>query len=263
MSRAHGARFVGSFLAIAGLMLALAAPAGAASGQKVEIMVMKHACKSSIQSEADFKAVEAKGGGTGTVGGLVQTVLACPTIALPGEKQAAGAIAGAPASFNFTVTGSDGKAQTFSDSMFQSGKLCETDVKLDANGDGKISPNVCLDVSHHMFSVAGGQVTVTETNPPPGFRFGTLRTTPVAIDKNNDLQSVQAFGGGVIRLNTTPDKDGKIMLHVYNFTGAASMPNGAMSVPAPAPVNPVPLVGLGLLGLGAIGGGLAFARRSR
>lgn len=33
------------------------------SGDAVEIMVMKHACGESIQSEADFEAVEAKGEG--------------------------------------------------------------------------------------------------------------------------------------------------------------------------------------------------------
>ncbi len=237
-----------------------AAPAAAAQGDPVTIMVMKHACEPSVQSEADFKAVEAKGGGN-PVFALANTVLACPTIANPGDTQSAGAVAGKPTSFDFSVTDSAGTTVDLADAKFMPGKLCEADINLDANGDGTVAKDVCLDISHYEFTgLVSGEITVTEKSPPEGFTFGTFRFTPKELADNNDAQSlVGAMTDEPIKLDTSGDSDNSVMLHVYNFQ---------RSLPATDTVSPTAPVGGSpwlptLLGLGAaIGGFVLVGRRA-
>ena len=204
-----------SLVATAGMLALFTGSAAAAEGDEITVSVMSHYCSPDIQSEADFKAVEAKGQGN-PVAALAQTVLACPTGVNPGDASTNGVKTG-PKDFSFTVEHSGGTADMPRNST--AAKLCESDIKLDANGDGDVSKDVCLDISHYMFkSVTSGEVTVHET-PDPDFRFGTLRFTPPAIDKNNDEESLVSFRDGVIRLDTADDADGMVMLHVYNFAG--------------------------------------------
>lgn len=210
---------------ISGLLLAglaalafTAAPVSAAQGDALTIMVMKHACAANIQSEADFKAVEAKGGGN-PVFALANTVLACPAIANPGDTQSPGAIAGKPADFTFSVTDSAGTTVSQADAKFTAAKLCESDIKLDANGDGKISADVCLDISNYSFSgLVSGEITVKEDSPPSGMHFGTFRFTPTELQANNDKESLTgSMTEEPIKLDTSGDSDNMVMLHVYNF----------------------------------------------
>jgi len=241
------------------MALAIAAPAAADSGDAVEIMVMKHACEASIQTEADFEAVEAKGEGN-PVAVLVQTVLACPTIANPGDEQSEGAIAGEAAEFTFTVTDSAGTSVSSADAEFTAAKLCEADVKLDANGDGNAEdPNVCLDISHYMFTgLVSGEVTVEETSPPSGFSYGTVRFTPTELAENNDAESLLTdVTEEPLRLDTSGDTDNSVMLHVYNFQ--TDMPP-TDTVAGDAQTGQSPWLPIALL-LSVAGGSMAFARR--
>ena len=229
-------------------MLALSSAPVAAADGNVTVSVMSHYCSSDIRSESDFRAVEAKGGGN-PVAALVQTVLACPTAVNPGDASSDG-IKSDPKDFSFSVRSSGNTTRMPGNSA--AAKLCESDVKLDANGDGRISGDVCLDISHYMFEpVQSGNVTVTE-DPDPNFRFGTLRFTPPVIDKNNDQQSLETFGGGTIRLNTANDADGKIMLHVYNFQGMAD------TATSPTDQGDRSAPPVGVLLLAGVLGGLAF-----
>src|SRR5688572_5081511 len=157
-------RMILSLTAAFGLALAFSAPVAADAGEAIDIMVMKHACGADIQSEADFEAVEAKGEGN-PIFALAQTVLACPAIANPGDAQSEGAVAGTPAEFSFTVTDSAGTTVSSADAEFAPAKLCEADIQLDANGDGTIAADVCLDISHYMFTgLVSGELTVEETS---------------------------------------------------------------------------------------------------
>lgn len=247
------------FAALAALALSVA-PVAADAGDDQMIMVMKHACSADIQSEADFEAVELAGeGATNPVAALVNTVLACPTVVNPGDSTSDGIKADA-AGFTFTVESSAGEATPAADTTAL--KLCESDLELDANGDGNISDDVCLDVSHRAHTgVSGGPVTVTETDAPDGFRFGTLRLTPTEIDGNNDAASLVAFADGVIELDTTDDEDGMVMLHVYNF--ADDMPDSSTALGTDSqPTIPVaPL--LALTGVIALLGAGLFLRSTR
>jgi hypothetical protein len=248
----------GLLLGVLALLAFSAAPVAADAGDAVDIMVMKHACGESIQSEADFEAVEAKGEGN-PVAALVQTVLACPTIANPGDEQSEGAIAGESAEFTFTVTDSEGNSVSSEDAEFVPGKLCETDVDLDANGDGEKSEDVCLDVSHYMFSgLVSGEITVEETTPPNGFRFGTIRFTPDEVAENNDEESlVGERTEEPIQLDTSGDTDNSVMLHTYNFQ--AGMP-GTDTVADESTTGQSPWLPIALL-LSVVGGTAALATR--
>ena len=249
----------------AGMLLGLAIMpvAGAASDQPGTVVVMKHLCNADIQSEADFVAVENAGaggqaGGEGTLPGLVATVLACPTIVTTADAPTDGAIASDPADFDFSVTDSAGASYTLSaDGEFMAAALCESDIDLDADGSGTIDEDVCLDVSMYGFTpVAEGAVTVTETTAPGDSRFGTVRFTPASTDE-------MTLTGGMVnplQLDTTLDEtvaepplplpeyqDNVTVLHVYNFVGAAQMPNAAMEVPTGNSSLPLTLVVFGAL----------------
>ena len=209
-------------------------PQGAVRGQLEqaamgEVMVMKHLCDDSIQTDADFAAVEAREQTNpktpdSPFGSTVETVLACPTVVLPGDQQTAGAVAGGEQAFAFTVTDPTGP-QTMAEAAYSGpDALCETQVEYDADRDGTLEANVCLDLSHYIFDALEGPVTVTETTPPPGTRFGALRFTPGTDDAGTLLSS----SGGVIQLDTSRDEDAMVMLHVYNFVNLA----------APTPTRP-------------------------
>ena len=246
-------------LAAVAVVALFAAPVAADEGDTQTIMVMKHFCDPKIQSEADFEAVEAMGAGN-PVHALAFTVLNCPAGVNPGDATSDGIKADA-IDFTFTVDSSAGAATASDDST--AGKLCETDVKLDANGDGQQTDDVCLDISHYMYTgVSAGDVTVTESAPPAGYRFGTLRFTPTEIDGNNDKESLVSAGNGVIKLDTAGDEDNAIMLHVYNFEGT-KMPDSSTAVAtesAPSGSSlPVALAVLSLLGIGGLT--VATARR--
>lgn len=264
-------RAVLSLAAALGLMVAAVAPAAAAPGDPVMIMVMKHDCAAEIQSEADFMAVEAKGGGN-PIFALAQTVLACPAIANPGDAQSPGAIAGTPADFSFSITDSAGTTVGQDDATFTAAKLCESDINLDADGDGTIETDVCLDISHYEFSgLVSGDLTVTETSPPAGREFGTFRFTPTELQANNDAASLTgSMTEEPIELDTSSDTDNMVMLHVYNFQsdaqagGGQTMPPtdvalGAEAGPTVSTAWPAILAALALTSGSALA--LAFAAR--
>ena len=199
----------------------------------VNIMVMKHNC-AKVNTAAQFLAVEARAATNPTTpnaafGKTVETVLECPTVVRPGNTQTPGAVAGGTSTFEFTVGGNIDTAKTLStEGAFTQTALCEDDVMYDANRNGALNDNVCLDLSHYAFTVnSDGTVTITETAPPAGFSFGALRFTPGTGD---DATLVSA-SNGVIRLNITNDADGMVMLHVYNFAVAAA----ATPTPTPTP----------------------------
>lgn len=260
-------------LASAGLMAAaLVMPAAAAHGGDPQVVVMQHVCQASIQSEADFKAVEDKGaggqpGGQGTLPGLVATVLACPAINLTKDKPTAG-IHADPANFDYTIVGSGGESYKLaSDGMFMPAKLCEADIKLDVDGDGDMDKTTCLDVSMYGFSpLTEGQVTLTQSTPVANTRFGTIRFTPASTDE----KTMVSASNGVVVLDTSKDtqvdspplplaeyNDDVVVVHIYNFQGAAAMPNAAMAQPSTPNSLPLLLIGLGLV----VGAGAVAVRR--
>lgn len=183
-----------------------------------KVMVMKHICNNDIKTLADFEALEK---GKDPVNALVSTVLACPTTGLPGDAAVAGTVASPRANFDFEVAGSD-YPENLEDANFMPLKLCETDLNLDADGNGTIASSTCLDVSHYEFMdvvAEDGMITVEETDSPAGTSFGTVRFTPSELDQNNDKQALDDINvdEGKITLDMRDDKDGMVMLHVYNF----------------------------------------------
>ncbi len=262
-----------------GMLLGLAAlpVAGAASEEPGKFIVMKHLCNEDIQTEADFQAVEDAGaggmaGGLDTLPGLVGTVLACPTIVTTADAPTDGAIAAEPTDFEFTVTDADGADYTLSaDGEFMQAALCESDIEIDADGSGDIDEDVCLDVSMYSFApVAEGELTVTETSAPGDSRFGTVRFTPASTD------AMALIGGRAnpLLFDTTLDEtvdepplplpeyaDNVVVAHVYNFVGAAEMPDAAMEVPTPNTSLPLLLVAFGTL-LAAAAAAVAVRTRS-
>jgi hypothetical protein len=198
------------------------------------VMVMKHNC-AEVMTEAEFLEVEARAASNPTTpdaafGMTVETVLECPTVVLEGDAQTANAVAGGASAFDFTVEGDTGDAFTLStDGAFAMSTACETDVSYDADRNGSLDADVCLDLSHYAFDVTAGAVTVTETMPPGGFVFGTVRFTP----GSGDEATLVSAADGVIELNTSADEDGMVMLHVYNFAQAAAAP---AATPTPAPM---------------------------
>ncbi len=242
----------------------------------VEVSIMKHLC-TDVSSVEEFEAVENAGaggepGGQGTVSGLVATVLACPTIVFTGDVPTEGAISAGAMDYEFSVIDANGAQLLSVDGTFMQLALCETDVMLDADGDGTIEDDVCLDVSHYSFEVVDGLVVITETDEPDGHHFGTIRFTPGSDDADTlvgTIANVEATG--VITLDTTADEDDTVMIHAYNFVnegtsggggagaggegtlGGNPLPNTATS-PFPTGSMPAALVALLMLAsLGAAG----------
>lgn len=212
----------------AGLLLVSAVPVFAANGDAGSLMIMKHACtEQPIKNQADFDAVVAKAKGD-DVTALALTVLACPTIVLTtDEANFSDGIHGAGVDFDFSVTDSKGDTQTLSDAKFVSAKLCETDIDRDANGDGKKTADVCLDISHYVFTnLAVGNVTVKETTPPNGWKFGTVTLTPkvLQVSPSDDAATNMTFTAktSTVKLDLAGDPDNTAMIHVYNFEKSPS-----------------------------------------
>jgi len=248
------------------MLLGLAAlpVAGAAAGEPATVMVMKHLCDESIQSEADFKAVEAKAAtneetpmGVPSLGSTAETVLACPVVVLTGDTQTPDAIGSGERDFDFTVEDSDGTTQTLTTDTTFSGEngfdtpvedfACESDIAYDANRNGTIDEDVCLDFSSYSFSdVVEGPVTVTETTAPEGTRFGTVRLTPPELSDDAAI-GLSFSANGEITFDSSADGDEMVMLHVYNFVGEATMPNAATELPTTNSSLPLLLVAFGTL----------------
>ncbi len=243
-------------LATAALVLVLAPTALAAGGGQdtVTVSIMKHACNPDVENRSDFQAIV--DGADGPIAALAATVLACPTVVNPGDETTDGVKADA-AAFSFELEDESGVQQMPANTM--AAKLCETDLGLDADGDGNISEDVCLDISHYSFEgVTNGRVTITETDPPSGSAFGELLFTPTEVDGNNDAATLVSVdhGAGVIELDTTADEDGAVMLHVYNFE--QQMPDSATEAPAAGGNGGL----LAMLALAlAAGAGVALATR--
>ncbi len=263
-----------------GMLLGLAAlpVAGAAAGEPATVMVMKHLCDESIQSEADFMEVEAKAAtneetpmGVPSLGSTAETVLACPVVVLTGDTQTPDAIGSGEQDFDFTVEDSEGTTQTLTTDTTFSGEngfdtpvedfACESDIAYDANRNGTIDEDVCLDFSSYSFAdVVEGPVTVTETTAPEGTRFGTVRLTPPEL--SDDAAVGLAFdASGEITFDSSLDGDEMTMLHVYNFVGEASMPDAAMELPTPNSSLPLMLAAFGTLAAAA--GAAVVVRQTR
>jgi hypothetical protein len=204
----------------------------------VEVSIMKHLCED-VTSVAEFEEIEAQAGGSELLA-LAFTVINCPTIvADAGDVQTGADVVGGVLPFDFTVA--NGGIQTLqADGTFMAAQLCEEDLGIDADNDP--TTNVCLDVSHYVFSVPDGDVVVTEHEEPDGHRFGTLRFTPGSGDSAALATTIGAVeASGVINLDTTnvePDADGvvRIMLHVYNFAEAEAV--GPVVIPPEQAVLP-------------------------
>ena len=252
-----------SLLLAAGLLAVSAVPAFAAEGDAGELMIMKHACtEEPIKNQADFDAIVAKAAGD-EVTALALTVLACPTIVLTDDGDGiTDGIAGTPVDFDFSVTDSNGDVQTLADAEFMAAKLCESDIDRDANGDGNSTdPNVCLDISHYVFSdLAVGELTINETTPPNGWKFGTLLLTPKALQASGDDAATGAefdAGSSTVTLDLSGDDDNQAMIHVYNFEKSPATDTVSESTTSTIPA--LPIVGGLLVGLLAVG----FALRRR
>jgi len=254
--------------------------AGAVRGQLASmVMVMKHLCDPSIQTEADFMAVEARAAtnpttpmGVPTLGSTTETVLACPVIVQPGDGQTPGALGSGSRTFDFTTTDAGAMTQTLTTDTTFSGDdgfgtpvedfACENTVGYDADRNGTVAPTPCLDFSSYAFhNVREGQVTVAETVAPPGARFGTVRLSPPEI--SDDAAVGLAFtSAGVITFNSSADTDAMVTLHVYNFQAAVvaatqtptpvatALPNTAIGGDPEA--TPIPTLGLALALLGSL-----------
>lgn len=251
-----------ALVAATGLLLVSAIPAFADTGDAGKLMIMKHACtEEPVKNQADFDAIVAKAEGD-EVTALALTVLACPTIVLTadGDAQTDG-VKNAPVDFDFSVTDSGGFKQTLADAEFISAKLCETDIDRDANGDGKKTADVCLDISHYMFTdLAPGEVTVVETSPPNGWKFGTLLLTPKVLQTSgsDDAATGADFdaASSTVTLDLAGDADNSAMIHIYNFEKSPA--TDTLPATDNAPVLPL---AAGLL-VALAGGAYALRRRT-
>jgi len=262
---------------IRGQLAAAAAPTGM-------VMVMKHFCDASIQSEADFQAVEARAAtnpttpmGVPTLGSTTETVLACPVIVQPGDGQTPAAIGAGSMAFDFTTTDSTTTTQTLTTDTTFSGDngfdtpvedfACEDTVAYDADRDGAIEPTVCLDFSSYAFAgVVEGDVTVVETVAPPGARFGTVRLSPPEISDDAAV-GLSFTSAGVMTFDSSADGDDMVTLHVYNFQAAAVPTPAASQLPdaaaeAPDAGNSLPLLVALMAVAFTVSGALVLRRRS-
>ncbi len=245
-----------------GLLLAAVTPAFAKEGDAGTLMIMKHACTAEpIKNQADFDAIVAKANGD-AVTALALTVLACPTIVLTADGgDITDGNAGTPVDFDFSVKDKNGDVQTLADAEFMAAKLCESDIHRDANGDGNAEdPNVCLDISHYIFTnLAVGDITVKEIDPPNGWKFGTMLLTPKALQATGDDATTGAdfvARTSTVTLDLSGDSDNQAMLHIYNFE---KTPSTDTVSDAPGSANAALLALGGMFGLFAVG----FALRRR
>jgi hypothetical protein len=203
------------------------------------IMVMTHLCNSSIKNADDFQNMES---GKNPILAIAGDVLTCPTTGLAANAAATGTVASPRSMYNFTVS-TNAQTMSLASGTFMQHKLCESDINADVNADGMVSTSTCLDISHYdvpvMSSSASSTIVhVMETQAPTGYHLGVLRFSPVALDGNNDSEALTYFDAhdGHIDLNMVADKDGMIMLHVYNFQNSgADMGTGTSTVSTTTP----------------------------
>lgn len=244
-----------AFASAASLVLILLSTAPSAfaastSSHSVEIDVMTHLCDSSVKNLSDFQNLT---NGLDPVAGFANQVLHCPSTVLKANQPVAGSVADPQTNFDYTVTGEHSAPLTLSSARFSPEQLCESDINKDVNGDGTISSSTCLDTSEYHFNgvnADNGKVDVQETIAPQGFHYGALLLTPVQIDMNNDAQSVLATDDakGLIKLDTTNDKDKVITLHVYNFANSdnsAGLVNGLPASVGPTGSSTATTTGMG------------------
>ncbi|MDQ3690094.1 MAG: hypothetical protein M3406_08695 [Chloroflexota bacterium] len=222
---------------------------GTGAGGTGTVMVMKHLCDASVQSEADFREVEERSLDNPTTpmdvpsrGSTAETVLTCPVIVQPGDGQTPGTIASGSRTFDFTVEDSEGTTQVLTEDTTFSGDngfetevedfACETTIEYDADRDGTIEDDVCLDFSAYAFgNVVEGEVTVDEIEAPPGARFGTVRLSPPELAPGEDAIGLEFNSDGVITFDSSLDEDEMVTLHVYNFVNVASATPAASELP--------------------------------
>ena len=229
-----------SLLPVLALVLTFAAgvpSAFAAANPTVEVDVMTHLCNPSIKNMADFQAL-AKG--LDPIAGFAKQVLACPTTVLPKDMPVMGTVADPQTNYQYSVMGEHNASLSLANSMFHAEKLCESDINVDVNGDGKVSSDTCLDTSEYHFNTVqadNGKIEVQEVTPPQGYHYGTLLFTPVQVDGNNDKQSLLATDDvkGLIKLDTTADADKVITLHVYDFANSDNPQGNVNGMPIPMP----------------------------
>jgi hypothetical protein len=205
------------------LVLLAALPTFAAEGDAGSVTIVKHACtEKSIKDPAEFDAIVAEANGD-PVTELELTLLACPTIVLTanGDNRSDGA-AGPTVDFALTVTDANGDSQTLADARFTPAKLCETDLDRDANGDGQKNADVCLDNSQYVFTdLAVGNVTIQETTPPNGWKFGSALLTPEALQPagSEDSKTGATFDAkaATVKLDLAGDADNSALVHIFLF----------------------------------------------
>ena len=205
----------------------------------VTIMVMQHICNTSIQTVAEFKAA----------GDFAHQVVACPTIALPGNALSPNAASGGNYTFDFSLTNpSNTTTQTLSggNATFAQQKICESDINEDLNGDGVISPTTCLDISNYVFgSMPRGVTTLTQTMAPVGTRFGAMQFTPAALNNNvDDSTSKISINANGVTIDSTLTPDPMIMLHIYNFQNVGTAGSTGTTVTPTAPTTPTSISGM-------------------
>ena len=222
------------FISILGvLMLALSPGVRHAEAAESSVAVMLHVCPESIQSVEDFD----------DLGGFLQKVLACPVVTRTGDEGLKGTVSAANQNFSFTLDATDGSSRTITDATFMQGKLCESDLDTDVNGDGTKSKGTCVDISHYVYSgMPKGELRITETAPPDGFMFGAIEFSPAALGGGNDADTLVSARDGVVELDTAKDEDATTMLHVYNFRATAMhgghTGGGTAEPPKPADQGP-------------------------
>lgn len=228
------ALLVGIITVLGGTALATATSAQAQTEEDVvTINIMKHECDADLVKDLEeFETVDTNDNGQHE---FIDTVLACPTMVMPGDEQANGAAAFDPKKeFQFEIEDANGDIQTLDDATYVERQICESEnasqdqeaftavFGADVNNDGELS--ACLDTSlYQIDGVANGTVNVTETEPPFFTRPGALEFTPQAVNPNNDNETLEEelrevfADDSTIELDTTRDDNGVVTLHVYNF----------------------------------------------
>ncbi len=222
-------KIIYTFIALAALtfMSSDTALAATTANDGTHVMIMTHLCDSTIKTVQDFENMES---GKTPVANLGNDVLHCPTTGLSNSTSTLGTVAAPRTTYDFSVQSGSGAPLTLQENgVYEQHKACESDLNVDVDGDGKISTSTCLDISHYKFHIPDGGssiVNIQETQAPTGFHFGTLRFTPVILDGNNDSETLTSIdpASGRIDVNVTPDKDGMVMLHIYQFMNLETVP---------------------------------------
>ena len=89
-----------------------------------------------------------------------------------------------------------------------------------------------------------GQVTVDETEAPPGTRFGTVRLSPPELAPDEDAIGLEFNSDGVMTFDSSADDDQMVTLHVYNFVNVAA----ATATPAASELPDAAIDGIGATG---------------